>query len=84
MRMLLIASLLLISGCGVTRTVVTQPDGATCSSATYTLGKDISGGQFKGCNAEFGVQSSDPSQNMMNTINLLLPYALKAAMAPAP
>ena len=80
--LLLLIPLLMLSGCGVTRTHVSLPDGSACSSHTYTVWKDVKDGQFSGCGAQWGVASSDPSAqmaSMLGTINLLLPYALRAA-----
>lgn len=81
---LIIASLL--SGCGVTRTHVTLADGTACQATTYTLGKDISGGQFTGCGAQWGVANSDPDAQLagglLQFLTALLPLAAKGLGAP--
>ena len=72
----------LLNGCGVTRTKVVALDGTVCSSTTYTIGKDVTGASFTGCGALWSVNSSDPNTQILQALNLMLPYALKATMVP--
>lgn len=83
----LLIVLFLLAGCGVTRTNVTLADGSICSSSTYTAMKDVAGGKFNGCGANWGVESSNPNEALANStmqlLNTLLPLAIKGASAGA-
>lgn len=86
MRTLIVLIVIIISGCGITRSHVNLPDGTECQSTTYTLGKDISGGRFNGCGATWGVESSDPNaqlvQGVMQMMNFMVPLAAKGMALP--
>ena len=85
-RLVLAAIIIVLTGCGVTRTHVDLADGTSCQSNTYTVGKDISGGKFNGCGATWGVDSSDPNaqmaQGMIQMMNFLVPLAIKGMTVP--
>jgi len=83
---ILLLAIVLMSGCGVTRSTITTvgADGSqsTCTAITLTAGKDVSGAKMD-CAAGSGwsVDNSDPNAEMMRTLSAMLPVILKAATA---